>query len=89
MNDLIDSCKIQGYISYQNNDINKINPMIIRKDVGMVFQNPNPFLMSIFDNICFKARWQGIKNKNGEKDRGRQFKAGYPIRWRERQIERL
>ena len=56
MNDLIDNCKIQGDISYQKVDINKINPMIMRKDVVMVFQNPNPFLMSIFDNICFKAR---------------------------------
>ena len=37
MNDLIDNCKIQGDISYQNEDINKINPMIPRKDVGSVF----------------------------------------------------
>lgn len=65
MNDLIDNCKIQGDISYQNEDINKINPIIPRKDVGMVFQNPNSFPMSIFDNICFKPRCQGIKNKNG------------------------
>ena len=65
MNDLIDKCKIQGYISYQNNDINKINPMIMRIDVGMVFQNPNPFPVPIFDNICFKPRCQEIKNKNG------------------------
>ena len=82
MNDLIDNCKIQGDIIYQNDDIDKINPMIMKKDVVMVFQNPNPFLMSIFDNICFKARWQG--KKWAEKDRGRQFKVDYPIRWRER-----
>lgn len=44
MNDLIDNCKIQGYISYQKVDINKINPMIMRKDVGMVLKILTLFL---------------------------------------------
>ena len=40
-----------------------INPMILRTDVGMVFQNPNPFPMSIFDNVAYGPRCHGIKNK--------------------------
>ncbi len=63
MNDLIDGCKITGSIKYKNEEINSINPMILRTNVGMVFQNPNPFPMSIFDNIAYGPRCQGIKNK--------------------------
>lgn len=63
MNDLIDNCKITGSIRYNEEDINTINPMILRTNVGMVFQNPNPFPMSIFDNIAYGPRCQGIKNK--------------------------
>lgn len=63
MNDLIDDCKITGSIKYHEEDINDINPMILRTNVGMVFQNPNPFPMSIFDNIAYGPRCQGIKNK--------------------------
>ncbi|MGM9969071.1 MAG: phosphate ABC transporter ATP-binding protein PstB [Anaeroplasma sp.] len=63
MNDLIVDCKITGLIEFQNNDLLNINPMLLRTDVGMVFQNPNPFPMSIFDNIAYGPRCQGIKNK--------------------------
>ena len=63
MNDLIDDCKITGSIKYNDEDINTINPMVLRTNVGMVFQNPNPFPMSIFDNIAYGPRCQGIKNK--------------------------
>ena len=63
MNDLIDNCKIEGEILYNLEDITKINVMELRTEVGMVFQNPNPFPMSIYDNIAYGPRCQGIKNK--------------------------
>lgn len=63
MNDLIDDCKITGSIIYENKDIKQINPIELRTEVGMVFQNPNPFPMSIFDNVAYGPRCQGIKNK--------------------------
>jgi len=63
MNDLIDGCNISGELLYKMDDINEINPMILRTNVGMVFQNPNPFPMSIFDNVAYGPRCQGIKNK--------------------------
>ena len=63
MNDLIDGCKITGKIEYNSEDIFSINPLILRKNVGMVFQNPNPFPMSIFDNVAYGLKCQGIKNK--------------------------
>jgi len=64
MNDLIDSCKITGDLEYLDKDVYKINPMELRTHVGMVFQNPNPFPMSIYDNIAYGPRCQGIKKKD-------------------------
>lgn len=65
MNDLIESCKVTGEIIHNNNDIYKINTNVIdlRAKVGMVFQKPNPFPMSIYDNIAYGPRCQGIKKK--------------------------
>lgn len=63
MNDLIENCTIEGTITYKKEDINQINPIDLRTKVGMVFQNPNPFPMSIFDNIAYGPRCQGIKIK--------------------------
>jgi phosphate transport system ATP-binding protein len=65
MNDLIDNCKITGEISYHNNDVYDDNYDVIglRTKVGMVFQSPNPFPMSIYDNIAYGPRCQGIKDK--------------------------
>ena len=63
MNDLIENCTIEGTITYKKEDLNQINPIDLRTKVGMVFQNPNPFPMSIFDNIAYGPRCQGIKNK--------------------------
>ncbi len=63
MNDLIDNCTMIGNIDYQGNDVNNINAMELRTKVGMVFQNPNPFPMSIYDNIAYGPRCQGIKSK--------------------------
>lgn len=66
MNDLIENCKINGSITINDIDINsdKMNVVDLRTRVGMVFQKPNPFPMSIFDNIAYGPRCQGIKNKH-------------------------
>ena len=65
MNDLIDKCKINGCIEYLEQDIQEkaFNVIELRTKVGMVFQKPNPFPMSIYDNIAYGPRCSGIKNK--------------------------
>lgn len=63
MNDLIPGCRIEGSILYRGDDIMAMNPVDLRTRVGMVFQNPNPFPMSIFDNVAYGPRCSGIKNK--------------------------
>lgn len=64
MNDLVEGCKITGSIKLDDTDIYKdIDVNILRKRVGMVFQHPNPFPMSIYDNIAYGPRTHGIKNK--------------------------
>ncbi len=65
MNDLIEGCKISGIISYDGKNIyeRKTDVSKLRTQIGMVFQKPNPFPMTIFDNIAYGPRAQGIKNK--------------------------
>ncbi len=64
MNDLVEGCKITGSILLDNENIyGKMDPNILRKRVGMVFQKPNPFPMSIYDNIAYGPRAHGIRNK--------------------------
>ncbi|MDD5885595.1 MAG: phosphate ABC transporter ATP-binding protein PstB [Erysipelotrichaceae bacterium] len=63
MNDLIDDCKINGQILYHGTDVQSVNPILLRTKVGMVFQQPNPFPMSIYDNICYGPRCQGVRNR--------------------------
>lgn len=64
MNDLIDSVKIDGEILVEGEDIYKSKDVIaLRTKVGMVFQKPNPFPMSIYDNIAYGPRLHGIKDK--------------------------
>ena len=65
MNDLITSVKITGDVLYEGNDIfaKDIDVNELRKEVGMVFQKPNPFPMSIYDNVAYGPRTHGIKNK--------------------------
>jgi phosphate transport system ATP-binding protein len=64
MNDLVEDCKIDGEIKlfdediYGNSDVN-----LLRKRVGMVFQKPNPFPLSIYDNIAFGPRTHGIRSR--------------------------
>ena len=64
MNDLIENVKITGQILYNNKDIyNDLDVYVLRKKVGMVFQKPNPFVMSIYDNIAYGPRIHGITDK--------------------------
>jgi len=64
MNDLIEGCKITGEILLDDENIyGSIDVNLLRKRVGMVFQKPNPFPMSIYDNIAFGPRTHGIKAK--------------------------
>ena len=65
MNDLIDGCRVEGDILIEGKDMCKgdLNVVDLRTRVGMVFQKPNPFPMSIYDNIAYGPRCQGIKDK--------------------------
>ncbi|KAE9634411.1 phosphate ABC transporter ATP-binding protein [Defluviitalea raffinosedens] len=64
MNDLVERVKITGQIKLDGQDIiNDIDVIQLRKRVGMVFQRPNPFPMSIYDNIAYGPRTHGIKKK--------------------------
>jgi len=63
MNDLIPSVKITGEVCYNGENIFESEVNNLRKEVGMVFQKPNPFPMSIYDNIAYGPRTHGIKNK--------------------------
>jgi phosphate transport system ATP-binding protein len=65
MNDLIESVKIEGEVLYEGVNIYKdYDEIELRKRVGMVFQKPNPFPMSIYDNIAYGPRIHGIKDKS-------------------------
>lgn len=64
MNDLIDNVKITGVIKIDGEDIYKSDDVIkLRTEVGMVFQKPNPFPMSIYDNVAYGPKVQGIRDK--------------------------
>ena len=65
MNDLVEGCRITGSVKLDGEDIyGKIDVNHLRKRVGMVFQKPNPFPMSIFDNIAYGPRTHGIRSKS-------------------------
>lgn len=65
MNDLVDGCRVEGKVILDGEDIydERVDTTLLRKKVGMVFQQPNPFPMSIYDNIAYGPRLHGIKNK--------------------------
>lgn len=65
MNDLVEGCRIEGNVLLDGTDIygKNVDVNLLRKKVGMVFQKPNPFPMSIYDNIAYGPRTHGIKNK--------------------------
>ena len=63
MNDLIPTVKITGEVTYNGQNIFETDVNNLRKEVGMVFQKPNPFPMSIYDNVAYGPRTHGITNK--------------------------
>jgi phosphate transport system ATP-binding protein len=64
MNDLVEGCRIDGQVTLDGVDIYKdVDVNLLRKRVGMVFQKPNPFPMSIYDNIAYGPRTHGVRNK--------------------------
>ena len=65
MNDLVEGCRIEGEILLDGKNLfEDIDVNILRKRVGMVFQKPNPFPMSIYDNIAYGPRTHGLKKKS-------------------------
>jgi phosphate transport system ATP-binding protein len=71
MNDLIDDVQLKGKMLLNGEDINdkKVNVTDLRRQVGMVFQKPNPFPKSIFENVAYGLRLQGLNNKTELQDR--------------------
>ena len=64
MNDLVEGCKITGTVTLDGEDIyGNMDVNLLRKRVGMVFQKPNPFPMSIYDNVAYGPRTHGIRSK--------------------------
>lgn len=65
MNDLVQGVRIEGEVLYDGADIYApgVDVNLLRKEVGMVFQKPNPFMMSIYDNIAYGPRTHGVRNK--------------------------
>ncbi len=65
MNDLVENCKITGTVTLDGEDIydSRVDTTVLRRKVGMVFQQPNPFPMSIYDNIAYGPRIHGMKDK--------------------------
>ncbi|NBC19583.1 MAG: phosphate ABC transporter ATP-binding protein [Alphaproteobacteria bacterium] len=70
MNDTIDTARVEGEIFMDGEDVNspKIDPVLLRSRVGMVFQKPNPFPKSIFDNIAYGPRIHGLTASRSELD---------------------
>lgn len=64
MNDLVEGCRIEGQVTLEGEDIyGDMDVNLLRKRVGMVFQKPNPFPMSIYDNIAYGPRIHGVRSK--------------------------
>ena len=64
MNDLVEGCRIEGQVTLEGRDIyGDMDVNLLRKRVGMVFQKPNPFPMSIYDNIAYGPRIHGVRSK--------------------------
>lgn len=65
MNDLVQGTKITGTVKYQGQDIfaPSVDVNLLRRDIGMVFQKPNPFPMSVYDNVAYGPRTHGVRSK--------------------------
>jgi len=70
MNDLVDSCRVEGDICLDDESIyaKKVDVAELRRRVGMVFQKPNPFPKSIYENVAYGLRLQGVKNRSTTDD---------------------
>ena len=70
MNDTIDSCRVEGKITLDGEDIydKRVDPVQLRAKVGMVFQKPNPFPKSIYDNVAYGPRIHGLARNRAELD---------------------
>jgi len=70
MNDTVESCKVTGQLTLDGEDIysNKMDPVALRARVGMVFQKPNPFPKSIYDNVAYGPRLHGLASRRAELD---------------------
>jgi phosphate transport system ATP-binding protein len=68
LNDLIDGCRVEGKVIYRGKDLygSKIDPVAVRRRIGMVFQKPNPFPKSIYENIAYGAKINGFKGDMDE-----------------------
>ncbi len=68
MNDTIETCKVEGKIIIDEEDIygKEIDPVLLRAKIGMVFQKPNPFPKSIFENVAYGPKIHGLTNSNDE-----------------------
>lgn len=66
MNDLVDGARVEGQVKFRGEDIyaKEVDPIEVRRRIGMVFQKPNPFPKSIYDNIAYGARVTGMKPSN-------------------------
>ena len=62
MNDTIVDCKVSGTIIYDDKDLNSYDPVYLRSRIGMVFQQPNPFPKSIYENVAYGPRIHGVKS---------------------------
>jgi phosphate transport system ATP-binding protein len=69
MNDLIETFRFEGKVTYKDQDIygKRVDPVVVRRYIGMVFQQPNPFSMSIFDNVAFGLRLNRFKGEMEER----------------------
>ncbi|MCL4334283.1 MAG: ATP-binding cassette domain-containing protein [Candidatus Thermoplasmatota archaeon] len=67
--DLDQSMRISGDILFEKRNVRDIDPVELRRQVGLVFQKPNPFPMSVYDNVAFGLRVQGVKLKKEDMDR--------------------
>jgi phosphate transport system ATP-binding protein len=69
MNDLVRGFRFEGHVHYRGKDIydRKIDPVAVRRHIGMVFQQPNPFAMSIYRNVSFGLRLNGYRGNTAEK----------------------
>src|SRR5262249_3258625 len=69
MNDLVSGFRFEGHVHFQGKDVygKAVDPVVVRRYIGMVFQQPNPFAMSIYDNVAFGLRLNRYKGNIGER----------------------